>query len=69
VALLAHSGALAEGETLTHDSIIGTRFLAHVAARTTAGVIPEVSGQAYRVGRSEFELDPADPLADGFSLR
>ena len=69
VALLAHTGALAEGETLTHDSIIGTRFLARVAERTAADVIPEVSGQAYRVGRSEFELDPADPLADGFSLR
>lgn len=69
VALLAHTGALAEGETLTHDSIIGTRFLARVADRTEEGVIPEVVGQAYRVGRSEFELDPADPLADGFSLR
>ncbi|UOQ88864.1 proline racemase family protein [Agromyces endophyticus] len=69
VALLAHTGELADGETLTHDSIIGTRFLARVASRTDDGVIPEVTGQAYRVGRCEFELDPADPLADGFSLR
>ncbi|MCD2442452.1 proline racemase family protein [Agromyces sp. SYSU K20354] len=69
VALLAHTGELADGETLTHDSIIGTRFLARVAERTADGVIPEVTGQAYRVGRCEFELDPADPLAEGFSLR
>jgi proline racemase len=69
VAFLAETGALADGETLTHDSIIGTRFLARVAARTEGGVVPEVTGQAYRVGRCEFELDPADPLADGFSLR
>ncbi|BDZ56148.1 proline racemase family protein [Agromyces marinus] len=69
VALLDRSGELADGETLTHDSIIGTRFLARVAERTADGVIPEVTGQAYRVGRCEFELDPADPLADGFSLR
>ncbi|MFF2495048.1 proline racemase family protein [Agromyces sp. NPDC058064] len=69
VALLAHTGELADGETLTHDSIIGTRFLARVAERTDDGVIPEVTGHAYRFGRCEFELDPADPLAEGFSLR
>ena len=69
VALLTETGALAEGETLTHDSIIGTRFLARAAERTAAGVVPEVLGQAFRVGRSEFELDPADPLGGGFSLR
>lgn len=69
VALLAHTGELADGETLTHDSIIGTRFLARVAERTDDGVIPEVTGHAYRVGRCEFALDPADPLADGFTLR
>ncbi|MFF2276640.1 proline racemase family protein [Agromyces sp. NPDC058126] len=69
VALLAHTGELADGETLTHDSIIGTRFLARIAERTADGVIPEVTGQAYRVGSCEFELDPADPLAEGFSLR
>ncbi|WP_022887828.1 proline racemase family protein [Agromyces italicus] len=69
IALLAHTGELGDGETLTHDSIIGTRFLARIAERTADGVIPEVTGQAYRVGRCEFELDPADPLAEGFSLR
>lgn len=69
VALLAHTGELADGEVLTHDSIIGTRFLARVAERTADGVVPEVTGQAYRVGTCEFEFDPADPLAEGFSLR
>lgn len=69
VALLAHTGELADGEVLTHDSIIGTRFLARVAERTDGAVVPEVTGQAYRVGTCEFELDPADPLAEGFSLR
>lgn len=69
VALLAHTGELADGEVLTHDSIIGTRFLARVAERTEGAVVPEVTGQAYRVGSCEFELDPADPLAEGFSLR
>ncbi|MEV7619782.1 proline racemase family protein [Microbacterium sp. NPDC089321] len=69
VALLAATGDLADGEILTHDSIIGTRFLARVADRTDDGVIPEVTGQAHRVGTSTFELDEGDPVATGFSLR
>lgn len=69
VALLAATGDLADGEILTHDSIIGTRFLARVAERTDDGVIPEVTGQAHRVGTSTFELDEGDPVATGFSLR
>jgi len=69
VALLAATGELADGEVLTHDSIIGTRFLARIADRTGRGVIPEVSGIAHRVGTSTFELDEGDPLPSGFSLR
>ncbi|GAA1813675.1 proline racemase family protein [Agromyces neolithicus] len=69
VALLAHTGALGDDEILTHDSIIGTRFTARVVEHTSDGVIPEVTGQAHRVGFCSFELDEGDPLADGFSLR
>ena len=69
VALLAATGELADEEQLTHDSIIGTRFHARIAERTVAGVIPEITGNAYRVGSSTFELDEGDPLPDGFSLR
>ncbi|WP_104090449.1 proline racemase family protein [Arthrobacter sp. GMC3] len=69
IAQLAASGVLREGDTLTHDSIIGTRFLARVAETTEIGIIPEITGQAYRVGACNFELDPLDPLSAGFSLR
>lgn len=69
VALLAATGELREGETLTHDSIISTRFHARIAERTPNGVIPEVRGNASRVGSCRFELDADDPLPSGFSLR
>jgi len=69
VALLTATGVLGDGEELTHDSIIGTRFLATVAERTPRGVIPEVRGLAHRVGSCTFELDKGDPLPAGFSLR
>ena len=32
-------------------------------------VITEVEGSAYRTGRAELELDPDDPLGEGFLLR
>ena len=73
VALLAATGALAEGRQLVHESIVGTVFRARIAQRVEAAgrpaVVPEVSGMAYRTGRHVFELDPADPLGEGFVLR
>ena len=73
VALLAATGALAEGRQLVHESIVGTVFRASIAQRVEAAgrpaVVPEVSGMAYRTGRHVFELDPADPLGEGFVLR
>ena len=49
------------------------RFAGRVVAATTFGphdaVIPEVEGRAWITGRSEFCIDPEDPLKDGFILR
>jgi proline racemase len=69
VALLSHIGALGDDEWLTHDSIIGTRFVARVVEHVNGAVVPEVTGQAFRVGSSSFELSEGDPLGQGFSLR
>ncbi len=42
-------------------------------AETTVGdlpaVIPEVAGQGYIVGFSQWVVDPADPVGGGFFLR
>lgn len=70
LALLAHSGRLIEGQTLTHDSIIDTRFLGRFRAGSTAEtIIPEVEGMAYATGTHTFTLDHADPVGTGFVLR
>ncbi len=73
VALLAADGTLGPGEVLTHESIVGTRFLARVAADTiVAGrdaVITEVRGNAFPTGEHRFLLHPEDPLTTGFVLR
>ena len=73
LALLADSGRLGPNQVLTHDSIIGTRFIGR--ARPAPGgdarraIIPEVEGMAYRTGEHTFELEGTDPVETGFLLR
>ncbi|WP_237774493.1 proline racemase family protein [Actinosynnema sp. ALI-1.44] len=73
VAVLAAGGQLAIGQTLVHDSIVGTRFHARIVDELTVGgrpaVVPEVTATAYRTGEHRFEIDPADELGTGFVLR
>jgi len=73
VAILAQEGGLAHGRELVNDSIVGTRFHARITREVTidgrTGVVPEVTGMAYRTGEHTFELDPDDPLGEGFVLR
>lgn len=73
VATLAASGRLTVGQTLIHDSVVGTRFHARIVDEVAVGerpaVIPEVTGMAYRTGEHRFLMDPADLLGTGFVLR
>ena len=66
-------GEIGVDQTITIESLIGTRFSGRVVETTAInglpGIIPEVSGTAYITGRHEFLIDPDDPLADGFILR
>jgi trans-L-3-hydroxyproline dehydratase len=66
-------GELGIGETITIESLIGTRFDVRVVEATAVGacpaVIPEVTGAAYITGRHEFFIDPDDPLREGVLLR
>jgi proline racemase len=73
VATLAAAGRLSGGRTLTHDSIVGSRFTARIEAQTTAdgftAVVPSITGIAYPTGEHVFEVDPDDDLTPGFVLR
>ncbi|MGE0441776.1 MAG: proline racemase family protein [Gemmatimonadales bacterium] len=73
LALLAVRGALAPGERIRIESIVGSEFGGRIVERTTFGpheaVVPEVDGVAYLTGRAEFWTDPADPLGGGFLIR
>jgi proline racemase len=72
IALLAADGRIAEGQTMWHDSIIGTRFegrVREVAGREPQTVHTEIGGMAYKTGETTFVLDPRDELGTGFLLR
>ncbi len=73
LALLHAEGRLAVGDPFRHLSIVGSEFSGRIVGETEvrdrAAVITEVEGTAYRTGRASFELDPDDPLGEGFLLR
>ena len=73
LALLHAEGRVAVGQTMIHDSIIGSRFEGRLLDVTGDGapaiVITEVEGHAFKTAESTFFLDPRDELGTGFLLR
>jgi proline racemase len=72
LAVLHARGQIELGETLIHESIIGTSFVSTVDALTTVGrypaVVSSISGQAWITAVSEVGLDPTDPMPEGYRL-
>ena len=74
LAVLAARGVLGVGDTLVHDSIVGTTFLGRLLGQGTRpdGTVTydtEVEGRAAHTGQHTFVLDPRDELGTGFVLR
>ncbi|WP_135822211.1 proline racemase family protein [Halostella litorea] len=72
LAIRHERGDLDAGDEFVVESVVGTAFRGTVARETTYGgydaVVPEIAGSAHVTGRSEFVIDPDDPLRDGFFL-
>jgi len=79
LALLADAGLLAQDQVLTHDSIIGSRFIGRFRAADVSAavarvqsisqsIIPSIEGMAYKTGEHTFTANRADPLKNGFAL-
>jgi len=73
LAILHARGGIDVGETLTVESIVGSRFTGRVRSLTTvdgrAAIVPEVGGSAHITGRAELWIDPDDVLGSGFLIR
>jgi proline racemase len=65
-------GALELGQSFVHESIIGTLFEGRVVGLTSVGphqgVIPEITGRAWRTGEHRFVVAEGDPFPAGFRL-
>lgn len=71
LAVLLAQGRVSEEKGLVHESIIGTRFEAHVVEKAPSenefpACLPRVRGEARLVGRMDFFIDPRDPVYPGF---
>jgi proline racemase len=72
MAVLHARGAMKTGDTLIHESIIGSRFTGRIAGATTiAGrpaILPTLEGRAWITGLFNYMLDPTDPWPEGYVL-
>lgn len=72
LALLSERGQMGLGQQLTHESLIGTKFVADIAGHAligaVSGVVPRVRGRAWITGTSQVGVDPTDPFPNGFSM-
>ncbi|MFI7066828.1 proline racemase family protein [Kribbella sp. NPDC050124] len=73
LATLVAEGRMSVGDSLAHESILGTRFTGTVAAVNDAcgrSMVETVTtGQAHRTGEHRFVVDERDALTPGFVLR
>src|SRR5262245_33830965 len=72
MAVLHARGQLRVGEGLTHESLIGSRFIGTVRGETNIGgrpaILPTVAGRAWMTGFHHYMVDPTDPWPDGYRL-
>jgi proline racemase len=72
MAVLHARGAMKVGDSMIHESIIGTRFKGTIAGVTTiAGrpaILPLIEGRAWITGLHTYMVDPTDPYPAGYVL-
>jgi proline racemase len=68
LAALHARGELKVGDTLVHESIIGTRFTARLEAADDMLLMASLTGRAWITGLLQLGASPDDPLAEGFQL-
>ena len=72
MAVLHARGRMAEGDSLTARSLIGSEFtgriLGHMQVGSLPAILPEISGRAWITGTHQHMLDPDDPWPEGYRL-
>jgi len=70
MATLVAQNKMAIGGKFTNEGLLGTLYRGMAVSTVTlsgiTGIVPEVEGSAWIVGRADLSVDPRDPLADGY---
>ncbi|MEA3180504.1 MAG: hypothetical protein QOI59_4027 [Gammaproteobacteria bacterium] len=70
MATLVAQNKMAIGGKFTNEGLLGTLYRGMAVSTVTlsgiSGIVPEVEGSAWIVGRADLSVDPRDPLADGY---
>jgi proline racemase len=72
MAVLHARGQMAVGDTMVHESLIGSHFQGRIVSSTSVAcrpaIIPAIKGRAWITGLSTYLLDPDDPFPEGYLL-
>jgi proline racemase len=72
MAALHAKGKLPLHRDFVHEGILGTTFTGRLIEETRvgayAGVVAELSGQAWITGFAQYVVDPEDPFPEGFTV-
>ena len=72
MAVLHARGAMKAGDSMVHESIIGSRFTGRIVGTTTVAgkpaILPTIEGRAWITGLASEMLDPSDPYPTGYVL-
>jgi proline racemase len=72
MAVLHARGRLQVGQSLVHESIIGSRFIGRIVGETTVAgqpaILPTITGRAWITGQYTYTVDPSDPWPDGYRV-
>ena len=72
MAVLHARRAMAVGDSMVHESIIGSRFTGRIVGTTTVAgrpaILPTIEGRAWITGLASEMLDPTDPYPTGYVL-
>jgi proline racemase len=72
MAVLHARGAMKVGDSIIHESIIGSRFKGTIAGTTNVAgrpaILPLIEGRAWITGLHSYTIDPTDPYPSGYVL-
>jgi proline racemase len=77
MAVMHARGELQVGESLIHESIVGTQFIGTIVEEITIydgkegfrpAIVPQIEGSAYITQYSQVVLDPNDPFPEGYRV-